>query len=181
MALNCMRALQRVAQSRLAASAAVSSSRSYATGAMPEAVETAWRNPAAVLHGVNDLRFEDVPLPERLTDGYVRIEMKAVGICGSDVHYWKKVSSRFVVRHILVFHTNPNRKDRSPRVDTHLAATSTTHQVLGAGPNSRLRCERTDGDWARKCRVRTLSLSCGIIVSTFHRSHEILPKDATRF
>ncbi|KAK9862916.1 hypothetical protein WJX84_008576, partial [Apatococcus fuscideae] len=91
MALNCLRALQRGAHSRLAASAAASSSRSYATGALPEQVEPAvWRNPAAVLHGVNDLRFEDVPMPDRLTDGYVRVEMKAVGICGSDVHYWKK-------------------------------------------------------------------------------------------
>ena len=91
MALNCIRALQKVAKARLATCSAVTSSRGYATGALPEAVEPAvWRNPAAVLHGVNDLRFEDVPMPDRLQDEYVRIEMKAVGICGSDVHYWKK-------------------------------------------------------------------------------------------
>ena len=95
-----MRALQRVAQSRLAASAAVTSSRAFANGALPEPVDTAWRNPAAVLHGVNDLRFEDVPMPDRLSDGYVRIEMKAVGICGSDVHYWKKAGSSFRTSHV---------------------------------------------------------------------------------
>ena len=50
-----------------------------------------WRSPAAVLHGVNDLRFEDVAMPERVADGSCRVEMKAVGICGSDVHFWKKV------------------------------------------------------------------------------------------
>jgi hypothetical protein len=53
----------------------------------------AWTNSAAVLYGVNDMRFENFPLPERVPSGNVRIEIKAVGICGSDVHYWRKVSS----------------------------------------------------------------------------------------
>ncbi len=55
----------------------------------------AWTNSAAVLHGVNDMRFENFPLPERVAPGNVRIEIKAVGICGSDVHYWRKVSVLF--------------------------------------------------------------------------------------
>ena len=50
-----------------------------------------WNNSAAVLHGVNDMRFEDFPMPGRVLSKNVRIEMKAVGICGSDVHYWRKV------------------------------------------------------------------------------------------
>ena len=54
-----------------------------------------WTNSAAVLHGVNDMRFQDFPLPERVSSGNVRIEMKAVGICGSDVHYWRKVCCPF--------------------------------------------------------------------------------------
>ena len=49
-------------------------------------------NNAAVLHGVNDMRFEEFPLASTLKEGSVRIEIKAVGICGSDVHYWKRVS-----------------------------------------------------------------------------------------
>lgn len=48
-------------------------------------------NYAAVLHGVNDMRFEEFPLASTLKEGSVRIEIKAVGICGSDVHYWKRV------------------------------------------------------------------------------------------
>ena len=50
-----------------------------------------WTNSAAVLHGVNDMRFEDFPLSGKVPAGNVRIEMKAVGICGSDVHYWQRV------------------------------------------------------------------------------------------
>ena len=56
---------------------------------VPEAAP--WTNSAAVLHGVNDMRFENFPLPDRVPSGNVRIEIKAVGICGSDVHYWRKV------------------------------------------------------------------------------------------
>lgn len=48
-------------------------------------------NLAAVLHGINDLRVENRPIPMRIPPGHVRIAIKAVGICGSDVHYWKKV------------------------------------------------------------------------------------------
>lgn len=46
------------------------------------------RRQAAVLHGVNDLRVEDSDLSEEPGPGMVRVQIKAVGICGSDVHYW---------------------------------------------------------------------------------------------
>ena len=36
------------------------------------------------LHGVGDLRYEDVPLPERKQDE-VLLRVRAVGICGSDI------------------------------------------------------------------------------------------------
>lgn len=39
---------------------------------------------AAVLHGIDDLRVEDVPEPE-LPDGYVLIDVAFNGICGSDL------------------------------------------------------------------------------------------------
>ena len=39
------------------------------------------------------MRFENFPLPDRTPSGNVRIEIKAVGICGSDVHYWRKVGT----------------------------------------------------------------------------------------
>ena len=45
------------------------------------------RNRAAVLHGVGDLRIEDVPVPEP-GPKEVLVEVRAVGVCGSDVHYY---------------------------------------------------------------------------------------------
>ena len=54
-------------------------------------VVDSWRNPAAVLHGIDDLRFEDVPLPQQLSGHDVRVRMRSVGICGSDVHLLKQV------------------------------------------------------------------------------------------
>jgi len=44
-------------------------------------------NLTAVLHGTNDLRMEQVPIPEP-EDDQVLLRMATVGICGSDVHYW---------------------------------------------------------------------------------------------
>lgn len=40
---------------------------------------------ALVFHGNNDLRYEEVPFPE-IHDNEALIRVKAVGICGSDVH-----------------------------------------------------------------------------------------------
>lgn len=60
--------------------------------AVEDVIDT-WRNPAAVLHGINDLRYENFPLPSQLQAGAVRVKMKSVGICGSDVAFLKKVRS----------------------------------------------------------------------------------------
>ena len=46
-----------------------------------------WRNPAAVLHRANDLRFEHHDLPEEIPRGSVRVGIRALGICASDLHY----------------------------------------------------------------------------------------------
>jgi L-iditol 2-dehydrogenase len=46
------------------------------------------QNPSAVLHGAHDLRIEDRPVP-RTSAGQVAVEVQAVGICGSDVHYYE--------------------------------------------------------------------------------------------
>lgn len=48
-------------------------------------------NYAAMLHGQNDLRFEPAPQLGKLDFGKVRIQVKAVGICGSDVQLLKRV------------------------------------------------------------------------------------------
>ncbi|MCL2164416.1 MAG: galactitol-1-phosphate 5-dehydrogenase [Oscillospiraceae bacterium] len=39
---------------------------------------------ACVLHGIGDLRYEEIPLPE-LEPGQVRLRIRACGICGSDL------------------------------------------------------------------------------------------------
>ncbi len=39
---------------------------------------------AAVLHAVNDLRYEDVPMPE-VKEGEVLLRVRAAGVCGSDI------------------------------------------------------------------------------------------------
>ena len=46
------------------------------------------RNASAVLHGTHDVRIEDRPVP-RPGPGQVLVEIAAVGICGSDVHYYE--------------------------------------------------------------------------------------------
>lgn len=43
---------------------------------------------AAVLHKERDLRIQDVPEPKMGPDD-VRVKVKSVGVCGSDVHYWR--------------------------------------------------------------------------------------------
>jgi L-iditol 2-dehydrogenase len=45
-------------------------------------------NPAAVLYGVRDLRLEQRPVP-RPGPREVMIEIRSVGVCGSDVHYYE--------------------------------------------------------------------------------------------
>lgn len=45
-------------------------------------------NLSAVLYAKDDLRLEERPIPEPTSD-QVQISVQSVGICGSDVHYWK--------------------------------------------------------------------------------------------
>ncbi|CAL1700824.1 unnamed protein product [Somion occarium] len=43
-------------------------------------------NPSFVLHGINNVAYEQRPIPE-ISDDEVLVEVKKTGICGSDVHY----------------------------------------------------------------------------------------------
>jgi L-iditol 2-dehydrogenase len=55
-------------------------------------------NRAAVLHGIHDLRIEEVPAPQP-DPHQVMVQISAVGICGSDVHYYEHGQiGEFVVR-----------------------------------------------------------------------------------
>jgi len=45
---------------------------------------------AAVLHAINDIRIEDVPAPRIEHDDDVLIRIRSVGVCGSDIHYFRE-------------------------------------------------------------------------------------------
>jgi L-iditol 2-dehydrogenase len=60
------------------------------------------QNRAAVMYGTNDVRLEYKPLPEPGAKE-VLVEIKAVGVCGSDVHYYEKGRiGSFVVEEPLI-------------------------------------------------------------------------------
>jgi len=44
---------------------------------------------AAILYKPYDLRIEEIPIP-KISNDQVLIKIKSVGICGSDIHYYKK-------------------------------------------------------------------------------------------
>ncbi len=46
--------------------------------------------PAAVLHGSHDMRVEDVPHPGEPPLGSVLLRVESVGICGSDLHTYRR-------------------------------------------------------------------------------------------
>lgn len=45
-------------------------------------------NPSLVLNKINDISFEEYPVPEITDDNDVLVEVKKTGICGSDIHYY---------------------------------------------------------------------------------------------
>lgn len=59
-------------------------------------------NRSAVMHGTHDIRLEDRPLPEP-GPREVLVQIRAVGVCGSDIHYYEHGQiGEFVVREPLV-------------------------------------------------------------------------------
>ncbi len=44
---------------------------------------------AAFLHGVGDLRVETTPVPQITNPNQILVRVKAVGICGSDIHFFE--------------------------------------------------------------------------------------------
>lgn len=45
---------------------------------------------AAVLHGVHDLRVEELPMPVVSPERDVLVRLRSVGVCGSDVHFHER-------------------------------------------------------------------------------------------
>ncbi len=65
-------------------------------------------NRAAVLHGIADLRIEQRPVPEPGPQE-VLVEIRAVGVCGSDVHYYHHGRiGRFVLQAPMVLGHEPS-------------------------------------------------------------------------
>jgi L-iditol 2-dehydrogenase len=65
-------------------------------------------NRAAVLHAPHDVRTERRPVPEPGPD-QVLVEIRAVGVCGSDVHYYEHGRiGKYVVRDPLVLGHEPS-------------------------------------------------------------------------
>ncbi len=61
--------------------------------------QNTWQNPAAVLYKAKDLRFEHHELPSEVPRGYVRVGIRALGICASDLHYLHEVGVKFSPLH----------------------------------------------------------------------------------
>jgi L-iditol 2-dehydrogenase len=63
------------------------------------------QNRAAVLHGVHDLRIDDIPAPQP-GPRQVLVEVRAVGVCGSDVHYYEhgRVGAHVVREPLILGH-----------------------------------------------------------------------------
>lgn len=62
-------------------------------------------NRAAVLHAPYDMRMEERPVPQP-GPGDVLVEIKAVGVCGSDVHYYEhgRIGSHIVRAPLILGH-----------------------------------------------------------------------------
>jgi len=63
------------------------------------------KNQAAVLHAPHELRIEDRPIP-RAAPKEVLVEIRSVGVCGSDVHYYEhgRIGMHIVRRPLILGH-----------------------------------------------------------------------------
>lgn len=78
-------------------------------------------NLGAVLHGVDDLRVEEIATPTP-DDNEVLVAMKSVGICGSDVHYWQhgRIGSFVVAGPLVLGHESSGVIVEVGRAVSHL-------------------------------------------------------------
>jgi L-iditol 2-dehydrogenase len=106
------------------------------------------QNRAAVMYGTHDVRLEEVPVPEP-GPKEVLVEIRAVGVCGSDVHYYEhgRIGS-FVVREPLILGHEPSG------VVVALGEGATKHEV---GERVALEPGVPDGT-CRECRAGRYNL-----------------------
>jgi L-iditol 2-dehydrogenase len=106
------------------------------------------QNKAAVMHGTHDVRLEDVPVPEPGTNE-VLVEIRAVGVCGSDVHYYEegRIGSFVVEEPLILGHESMGRV-------VALGENATKHEV---GDRVTLEPGVPDGT-CRECRAGRYNL-----------------------
>ncbi|CAG5137578.1 uncharacterized protein ALTATR162_LOCUS157 [Alternaria atra] len=61
----------------------------YHCPAVPSSLAYHFQNPSFVLKAIDELTFEDRPVPEIEDPHSVLLQVNYTGICGSDVHYWR--------------------------------------------------------------------------------------------
>jgi L-iditol 2-dehydrogenase len=79
---------------------------------------------AAVLHGIGDMRVEQTPVPQLAAPEDILVRVKAVGICGSDIHFFEdgRIGTYVVEKPIVLGHelagevveVGPDVKDLKP-------------------------------------------------------------------
>jgi len=76
----------------------------------PDTTTDPWLNRAAVLHAPGDVRVEERPTPEPRSLE-VLVEVAAVGVCGSDVHYYEhgRIGPRVVRAPLVLGHESAGR------------------------------------------------------------------------
>ena len=82
------------------------------------------------MYGTHDVRLEDKPVPEPGAKE-VLVEIKAVGVCGSDVHYYEEGRiGTFVVEEPLILGHESSRR-------TCVVSSDLTQQAKRTRPNAR--------------------------------------------
>ncbi len=77
---------------------------------------------AARVHGAGDLRLHEEPVPDA-GPGEVIVRVTAVGICGSDVHWWKegKIGNDRIITPLILGHECAGVIKSGPRVGQRVA------------------------------------------------------------
>ncbi len=77
---------------------------------------------AAVLHKVKDVRIDSVSMPGSIEDTEVLVKIKTVGICGSDIHYYKhgRIGNYVLEKPMILGHESAGEIVKTGSKVTHL-------------------------------------------------------------
>ena len=128
---------------------------------------------AARLHAVGDLRVADEPEPEG-GPGMSLVRVTAVGICGSDLHWWDEagIGDAIITRPLVLGHEAAGVIEAGPRRGTRVAD-PVAHFHLANGA----RLERVNwlGDISASGLQRSAGLTANYVykLSDVERNHEL--------